>query len=161
MRLISSCLLLACSGALLAQSVYLPDPSRTPGVRNPAVTQSTIGSTICKSGWTKTIRPPVSYTNKLKAQEMAELGLKGAPSDYELDHFISLEMGGDPKDPKNLWPEIWPQARLKDVVETNLAHRVCKGTITLAEAQKIISTDWTSEYQRIKGKTVAQALKAK
>ena len=29
----------------------------TPGVVNPDVTQATIGSTICVSGWTSTIRP--------------------------------------------------------------------------------------------------------
>jgi hypothetical protein len=32
-----------------------PDPTCTPGALNPAVTQATIGSTICKSGWTATI----------------------------------------------------------------------------------------------------------
>jgi len=29
------------------------------------------------------------------------------PSHYEEDHFISLEVGGHPKDPKNLWPEMY------------------------------------------------------
>ena len=140
---------------------YLPDPQFTPGVYNPGVTQSTIASTICKANWTKTIRPPVRYTNKLKAEQMAKLGLKGKPNSYEEDHLVSLEVGGDPDDPQNLWPEPWPEARLKDVVETNLAHRVCAGTITLAEARKILATDWTVEFERIKGMTVAQALAKK
>ena len=34
------------------------DPRRTPGVLNPDVTQANIRSTICKHGWTSTIRPP-------------------------------------------------------------------------------------------------------
>ena len=46
----------------------LPDPICTPGSYNPDVTQSTIGSTTCVSGWTATIRPSTSYTNALKAQ---------------------------------------------------------------------------------------------
>ena len=36
----------------------LPDPIRTPGAINPAVTQETIGTTICMRGWTRTIRLP-------------------------------------------------------------------------------------------------------
>ncbi|MGW4529241.1 hypothetical protein [Amycolatopsis sp. NPDC004378] len=35
----------------------LPDPACTPGALNPDVTQASIGSTICVSGWTATIRP--------------------------------------------------------------------------------------------------------
>jgi hypothetical protein len=34
-----------------------PDPSLHPGATNPDVTQESINSTICKSGFTKTIRP--------------------------------------------------------------------------------------------------------
>src|SRR5690242_17427199 len=39
----------------------LPDPNCTPGVTNPDVTQDNLDSTICARGYTKTIRPPVSY----------------------------------------------------------------------------------------------------
>jgi hypothetical protein len=38
------------------------------------VTQSTIKQTICKSGWTSTIRPPTSYTNRIKAKELKAYG---------------------------------------------------------------------------------------
>lgn len=144
-----------------AGQTYCPDAKTTPGVTNPAVTQANIKRTICKAGWTKTIRPTVSYTNKLKLSQMAELGLKGKPGDYEEDHKISLEVGGNPTDPRNLWPEPWPEARLKDVVETALKRQVCSGQIALAEAQKILATDWTAEYRKMKGKTVAEALKGK
>ena len=83
------------------QSV-LPDPAITPGVLNPKVGQSTIKKTICKSGWTATIRPPVSYTNNLKIQQMVLYEETGSPSNYEEDHFIPLELGGAPRNPKNL-----------------------------------------------------------
>ena len=85
----------------------LPDPKLTPGSTNPNVTQANIKSTICVSGWTKTVRPTVLYTNKLKAQQMKAMGLTGTPNLYEEDHLISLELGGNPSDPKNLWPQVW------------------------------------------------------
>ena len=42
----------------------------TPGALNPAVRQTTIGRTICKSGYTSRIRPPTSYTDPLKLVSM-------------------------------------------------------------------------------------------
>ena len=45
------------------------------------------------SGWTKTVRPPVSYTNKIKRQEMRVAGVTKS-TDYELDHVVPLELGG-------------------------------------------------------------------
>lgn len=122
-----------------------------PGATNPAVTQTNIHQTICVSGWTKTIRPPASYTDRLKEQQMTALGLTGAPSDYEEDHLISLEIGGNPTDPNNLWPQRWHgdwNAHQKDAIETKLKRLVCAGTITLAEAQREIATDWVAAYQK-------------
>jgi hypothetical protein len=128
-----------------------PDSKITPGVINPNVTQANIKQTICLSGWTKTIRPPASYTNKLKLKQMKDLGLTGKPSDYEEDHLISLELGGNPTDPKNLWPQLWNGnwgAHKKDVIETRLKVLVCSGKVTLADAQHDISTDWVAAYQK-------------
>jgi hypothetical protein len=147
-------------GRMFAADNYLP-PKNTPGVVNPLVTQSNIQKTVCKSGWTKVERPSASYTDKLKVQQMAKLGLKGDPHNFEEDHLISLEIGGAPSDPDNLWPQPWPAARLKDVVETHLKREVCSGSMTLVEAQRAIRTDWTAVYLKITGKTVAAALKAK
>ena len=50
------------------------DPRRTPGMLNPDVTQATIGSTVCAPGWTRTVRPPVEYTNALKRKQMRAYG---------------------------------------------------------------------------------------
>ena len=128
----------------------LPDPTCTPGAWNPDVTQSTIDSTICVSGWTSTVRPPTSYTNPLKVQQIAEYGYSDtSTSDYEEDHLIPLELGGAPKDPNNLWPE--PHAAYggytssnKDAVENRLKTAVCNGTVTLNDARNAIATDWTT-----------------
>jgi hypothetical protein len=108
----------------------------TPGVLNPAVTQGTIAATICRSGWTRTVRPPVSYTNDLKRRQLREYGLRGPPSAYQEDHLISLELGGHPTDPRNLWPEPYPRASSVDRIENELNHRVCSGSLTLAQAQR-------------------------
>jgi hypothetical protein len=112
------------------------DPVRTPGVLNADVTQATIGSTICRSGWTRTIRPPVEYTNALKKKQMRAYGELGQLSDYQEDHLISLELGGDPTDPRNLWPEPYPRAADVDKIENQLNDKVCSGELTLAEAQR-------------------------
>ena len=119
-------------------SIILPDPKITPGALNPKVRQSTIKKTICKSGWTKGIRPPVSYTNALKIQQMVLYGETGSPSGYEEDHFVPLELGGAPKNPKNLWPEPHSQSKLSDPLENQLKRKVCKHVLTLKKARAAI-----------------------
>jgi hypothetical protein len=113
----------------------LADPVRTPGVLNPDVTQATIGTTICVQGWTRTVRPPTDYTNTLKLRQMRAYGETGSPSGYQEDHLISLELGGHPTDPGNLWPEPYPRAAQVDVIENDLNGQVCGGSLTLAQAQ--------------------------
>jgi hypothetical protein len=134
------------AAALAAPGADLPN---VPGATNPGVTQDNIQTTICKSGWTKTIRPPASKTNKIKKALMERYHLPGTLSDYELDHLISLEIGGNPIDPNNLWMEHWKDpwgARTKDALETKLKRLVCAGTVTLAEAQQAISGNWVDAY---------------
>src|SRR4051812_46304372 len=129
-------LVLIWRGSAPAAPALLADPVRTPGVLNPDVTQATIGRTICVSGWTRTIRPPSEYTSALKVEQMREYGVGGDPSDYQEDHLISLELGGDPTDRRNLWPEPNPRATAVDRVENELNRQVCAGEITLAEGQR-------------------------
>jgi len=143
-----------------------PDPTVTPGIANPDITQANINDTICSPNWsTKTIRQPASYANTRKQQPLATSKFKDkTPSHYEEDHFISLELGGHPRDPKNLWPEMWGTpatpltskgpfpphlvgAKAKDAVENALHREVCAGTLTLKEAQHIIATDCFRFYR--------------
>ncbi len=138
MKKLALLLLLPC--IVFAQSVPVK------GAISTTVTQDNIQSTICVSGYTKTIRPPASYTNKLKLAQMKQLGLAGVPSDYEEDHLISLELGGSPTSVNNLWPQPWVNAHMKDAVENKLHKMVCTGKMTLAEAQKEISEDWYQAY---------------
>ena len=125
---------------VLAQRVGAPavvaDPVRTPGVLNPDVTQATIGTTICVQGWTHSVRPPTEYTNALKLRQMRAYGEIGPPSAFQEDHLISLELGGHPTDPRNLWPEPYPRASRVDAIENALNAQVCNGSLTLAQAQE-------------------------
>jgi hypothetical protein len=130
---------------------FLPDPSCTPGEIDPSVTQDDIATTICHSGYTQTVRPPVSYTNPLKKQQITDYGYQDTKmGDYEEDHFISLELGGNPKDPKNLWPEPHPSTNEKDRVENYLHSQVCSGKLSLAQAQQEITKNWYEIYMQIR-----------
>ncbi|TMJ96519.1 MAG: hypothetical protein E6G67_05015 [Actinobacteria bacterium] len=136
-------------GALLLASLVLvaehqgpslsPDRASwrlTPGVLNPTVTQASIAQTICRAGWTRTVRPPSTYTSALKIRQMDAYRRRGDPSDFQEDHLISLELGGHPTDPRNLWPEPRPRADQVDGIENDLNAAVCSGRMTLAEAQR-------------------------
>jgi hypothetical protein len=117
-----------------------------PGAVNPDVTPDNIATTICVRGWTQQVRPPMSYTEKLKRQ-----AVKRDLSKYEEDHLIPLELGGAPADPNNLWPQVYAGAcgaRAKDKVERRLNGLVCSGKLGLREAQEAIRSDWVKAYQQ-------------
>jgi hypothetical protein len=135
-----------------AAGAVLPDPRRTPGAINPAVTRADLATTICLSGWTSTVRPSSSYTTALKERQLASgyayLG-DTATADYEEDHLISLELGGSPTSELNLWPEPYHTtdgARVKDTIENKLHSLVCSGALSLATAQHAIAANWWSAY---------------
>jgi hypothetical protein len=131
-----------------------PIPSITPGAINPEITQENIHETICNPNWsTKSERPASSYTNRLKREGFDEYNDTDRDMrDYEEDHLIPLEIGGNPSDPKNLWPEPYRTsipdggAHDKDKVENYLHEQVCRGAMNLAEAQKAIAADWYRVY---------------
>jgi len=141
------------AGRLGPQDIY-PDASATPGATNPEITQANIAETICSPHWsTKRVRPPQQYTSQLKREQLDQRQRADEdPRDYEEDHLIPLELGGNPRDPKNLWPEPYatsiPEggARFKDRVENYLHDQICAGNISLAVAQQRIANDWYRVY---------------
>ncbi|MFZ6772291.1 hypothetical protein ACO0LB_06190 [Undibacterium sp. SXout7W] len=129
----------------------LPDRAMTPGAINPDVTQDNIQETVCIKGFTKTIRPPAYYTNKLKKIQIREYGYADTnPKHYEEDHLIALSIGGAPRDDKNLWPQPriseWDAAK-KDQLEFTLYKMVCANKISLADAQHAMANDWISAWK--------------
>jgi hypothetical protein len=125
----------------------LPDAHCTPGATDPRVTPATLRSTICRSGYTKTVRPPESVTEKEKLASMRAYGDHGTAHSYEYDHLISLELGGAPNAAKNLWPEPGASPNPKDKVENLLHREVCDGQIGLRTAQHEIATNWVAVYR--------------
>ncbi|WP_174501989.1 hypothetical protein [Acidiphilium sp. C61] len=135
----------------------LPNPRITPGAINGAVTQADIDTTICVRGWTRTVRPPESYTEPLKRRLIRTYGYADHElRDYELDHLEPLELGGAPGSPKNLWPEPhvaqggWG-SRAKDRLENKLHYLVCSGRLSLAAARQMIATNWIAAFKRFIG----------
>jgi len=149
--------LYACGAATYSASSGLPNIKLTPGAINPAVNQKNIRSTICVSGWTATVRPPVSYTNQLKYSQLhsgynlnGDLNMKN----YEEDHIVPLEVGGHPSSPLNLFPEprnIKFSAYLKDQLENRMHQLVCAGQITLKVGQAVFLTNWEKGYAKYVG----------
>jgi hypothetical protein len=130
-----------------AKGDYLPDPACTPGAIDPAVTQDNLTSTICKSGYTATVRAPASDTNKIKALSLQQYGQTRAAS-TEFDHLISLQLGGT-NSVSNLWPEpnragAPGTTNPKDAIETRLNKAVCSHKVSLSAAQRAIARNWVT-----------------
>ena len=144
-------------GMVFPAADALPNPRLTPGALNHAVSQDNIDQTICRrGGYTRSIRPGESYTERLKRDQVRQYGYPQQMGrdafrlrNYEEDHLISLELGGSPDSPQNLWPEPhhviggWG-SYVKDQLENKLHSMVCRRQITLAQAQSAIAQNWIS-----------------
>ena len=121
----------------------LPDQACTPGAVFPAVT----AAQICINGYAKTVR---NVSDATKKQVFAEYGITSHPSgSYEVDHLISLELGGT-NDIANLWPEAAspaPGFHEKDKVEDYLHSQICHGSRSLSEVQQQVANNWEIIYQ--------------
>lgn len=119
-----------------------PDPVLTPGA-----TVSVPLATMCKAGYPASVR---EVSEKVKREVFARYGI--APSgDYEIDHLISLQLGGS-NEIENLWPQSYLtmpfNARVKDGLEHRLHALVCAGKMPLVDAQRQIATDWVKARQK-------------
>ena len=130
----------------------LPDPACTPGAVNPTVTtevlQDSTFRTACVRGHASSSAQK-NHTYDLYTIAHPDHNT-GQTQICELDHLISLELGGaDTVD--NIWPQCGPDGAVlserffkrKDAVENFLAKQVREGKMSLADAQKGIATDWT------------------
>ncbi|MGB8647642.1 MAG: HNH endonuclease [Anaerolineae bacterium] len=123
----------------------LPDSACTPG----AIIATATTDQICQPGYSKNVR---NVTTSVKNQVYAEYGItERATGEYEVDHLISLELGGS-NAIANLWPEPAeprPGFHEKDKVENYMHAQVCNGAISLGDAQAQIATNWLALYQRM------------
>ena len=131
----------------------LPDRTLTPGD-----TLDVTKDDICVPGYTKKVR---NVPKAVKDQVYASYGIKSrSPGEYEVDHLISLELGGS-NSIKNLWPESYKttpwNAHVKDKLENRLHDDVCSGKTDLKTAQQQIATDWIGTYKRTFGNPAASA----
>jgi hypothetical protein len=117
----------------------LPDPSCTPG----AIFSSATVSQICTPGYSRSVR---NVPESLKQSVYAAYGIEShVPGGYEVDHLVSLELGGS-NGVANLWPEISPGYHEKDGIENRLHDAVCAGSVSLSAAQHEIARDWRHTF---------------
>jgi hypothetical protein len=123
-----------------------PDPNLTPGA-----ILTTDAATVCQPGYSKSVR---HTSGKLKASIYREYGIDRTVSHFEVDHLISLELGGADI-AENLWPQSYDtvtwNAHTKDKLEDRLHALVCAGRLPLEQAQRDIATDWIAAYQKYLG----------
>ena len=127
----------------------MPNPSLTPGV---ALTTNT--ARVCVRGYSASVR---DVPQSEKASVYARYGVADVPYKHEVDHLVSLEIGGS-NAIANLWPEPYAGrwgARTKDVLEDRLHELVCDGRLGLRSAQRIEAADWVLAYRRYVGATPA------
>lgn len=126
----------------------LPNPQLTPGA-----IRIYDAATVCRVKWGADRR---HVTARMKREVCAAYGMAASDctgKNYEIDHLIPRELGGA-DDVKNLWPQPWPQARLKDRLENFLHQQVCDPAAPeglLQIAQERIALNWFQAYQQYFG----------
>lgn len=130
----------------------IPDPACTPGAINPSVTLKVLESGKFTTGCERNKASSMSAKNGTYAEYGIPhpKGNTGKAQICELDHLVSLEIGGaDTRD--NIWPQCGPDSvelaqryfKIKDRVENYLAVQVRQGQMDLSHAQHGIARDWT------------------
>lgn len=133
------------AGCAYASGGKLPDPACTPG----AIIATATKAQVCQAGYAKNVRDVPTSEKDAVYREYAVRSHRAGQ--YEVDHLVSLELGGS-NDVANLWPqpaEPRPGFHEKDQVEDYLHRQVCSGAVTLPQAQEQIATDWMSVYRRL------------
>ena len=129
----------------------LQDKDCTPGAIFPDATKEK----ICVPGYAKSVR---DVSTSLKKRVYTAYGIKShLPGQYEVDHLVSLQLGGS-NDIANLWPEPAapkPGFHEKDAVENYLHAQICSGAMTVKQAQIAIATNWIDVYNHMKNQQPA------
>ena len=139
------------AGAWPPGVALLPDSGLTPGAVLPGIT----AAQVCRPGWAASVRhvePDVRHAvyAAYGLPHGNHTGFCAGPGGCELDHLVSLELGGS-NDAANLWPQPRASAVVKDRLEDELHRRVCAGRLPLDQAQAMIARDWVATYRRVFG----------
>jgi hypothetical protein len=132
---------------LLWLFLLLPWFPRPNGALTPGAVLTSDTKRICVPGYASSVRNvPFSVRH-------AVFDSYGVPREkwpgYELDHLISLQLGGS-NDAANLWPEPYPSAHSKDSVENALHRAICSHRLQVDSAQRWISHNWVGAYRAMK-----------
>jgi hypothetical protein len=136
-----------CYPASAAERDY-PDATLTPGRIQTKYTQDQ----ICTGGFSKIIRAELSPAdwNARRAEVYRRYRVRDARGANEVDHLVSLELGGA-NDVRNLWPQPTKGQKWNSFVKDHLENRfrgmVCNEGFPLAAAQHAIATDWIAAYR--------------
>ena len=119
---------------LLLALAATPDHRLTPGAVAPDGPRE-----VCSYGYARLHRPPLAASRLLKRAVFSRYGIPFSQMRfYELDHLIPLCLGGSSA-LENLWPEPWPDARVKDLDELRLCRAVCSGRMRLSVARALMA----------------------
>lgn len=135
--------------------------NQDPNLPNPALTTGDVLTTdskvVCVPGYSAKVR---NVPESRKRAVFKLYGITYVPGAYEVDHLISLELGGS-NDIRNLWPEHSSNplgSKKKDVVEDYLHRQVCSGAMPLVQAQQEIAQNWLTVYNSLTPRQVARNL---
>ncbi len=134
------------AGGRQSYAAHLPNAQMTPGDALDVTAKD-----ICQPGYSQKVR---DVPESVKNEVYREYGITShQPGEYEVDHLISLELGGS-NSIRNLWPQPYQgdwNAHIKDKLENELHARVCNGQLNLKTAQQAIATDWIAAYDKYVG----------
>ena len=136
-----------------------PDRRCSPGAYYSGLTQDVLCSPSFRTGTIRNVPQSEKYAVE------REYGLKAKLYGHtlEIDHIVSLELGGS-NDIANLYPEEAkfsngaPGFGAKDKLENKLHDLVCSGAMSLRAAQRGIASNWERLYKKVYGVTPVRRL---
>lgn len=124
-----------------------PDPRLTPGAVATSDAHGPDGICTVVGGLTYTRRHRVWDD---KQETLARYGIPASQArDYEDDDRVPVCLGGDNASPLNHWPEVWPQAHVKDRLDAEACRLVCEGKVAVVTAQGWFLGDWRDGYRAV------------
>lgn len=130
----------------------LPDRRCSPGAYYSKLTRAV----ICSPGFRTSSIRDVPESEKFAVEGEYGLAARHYGRTLEIDHIISLELGGS-NDRANLYPEEAafasgaPGFHVKDQLENRAHEEVCSGQISLRSAQRQIAANWEHLFTRVFG----------